>query len=109
VPAGGAVETIEHDRFTDLVEGLVVGTWLEVQEDEGRRVRVKLSWKSDVSDAYVFVNRKGVKVLEMTMAGVARLLRRDKAELLGDVEVPIMDRALDVMLATLRKTAPEHC
>jgi hypothetical protein len=108
VPTSSGVETIEQDRFSELVEEMAVGTWLEMQEDEGRQMRVKLSWKSDVNDSYVFVNRKGVKVLEMTMAGVARLLRRDKAKLLGDVEAPIMDRALDAMLATLQKSDPVH-
>jgi hypothetical protein len=93
----------EYDHFTSMAEDLKIGTWLELQEEDGRRVRLKLSWKSDVSDAYVFVNRKGVKVLEMTVAGVAKLFRRGTAEMLMDVDVPIMDRALDAMMQTLQK------
>ena len=65
-------------------------------------MRIKLSWKSDVSDAYVFVNRRGLKVLEMTMVGVAKLFRNGSAQILQDVNVPIMDRALGAMLETLK-------
>ena len=64
--------------------------------------RVKLSWKSDVSDAYVFVNRKGAKVLEMTMAGVAKLFRSGSARVLQQVDTPIMDKAMDAMIETLK-------
>ena len=94
-------ETVDHDEFTEMAENLNVGTWLELQEEDGRQARIKLSWRSDVSDAFVFVNRKGVKVLEMTMAGVAKLFRRGSAQVLQDVDVPIMDRALDAMLEPL--------
>jgi len=80
----------------------MVGAWLELEEENDRRVRIKLSWKSDVRDAYVFVNRRGVKVLELTMAGVSRLFREGKAKTLQQVETPIMDRALDAMLETLK-------
>jgi hypothetical protein len=98
----GGDEAVRHDRFTDMAEALDMGAWLELTEDEGRRIRVKLSWKSDVSDAFVFVNHKGVKVLEMTRAGVAKLLREGKASILREVNVPILDRALGNMIETLR-------
>ncbi len=90
------------DKFTDLAENLMVGDWLELEEEHERRVRIKLSWKSDVSDAYVFVSRRGVKVLELSMVGVARLFREGKAKVLQQVEAPIMDRALNAMMETLK-------
>jgi ribosomal protein L12E/L44/L45/RPP1/RPP2 len=95
-------EEIRHDQFTEMAEDLPVGSWLELREEDGRQVRVKLSWKSDVSDVYVFVNRKGAKMLELTRVDVAKLFRNQMAKILDDVNVPIMDRALDAMLATLK-------
>ncbi len=95
-------DAIHNDTFSEQAENLVVGAWLELEEENDRRVRIKLSWKSDVRDAYVFVNRRGVKVLELTMAGVSRLFREGKAKTLQQVETPIMDRALDAMLETLK-------
>ncbi len=93
---------IRNDEFSELAENLMVGDWLELEEEHEHRVRIKLSWKSDVSDAYVFVNRRGVKVLELTMVGVARLFREGKAKILQQVEAPIMDRALNAMMETLK-------
>ncbi len=104
LPMDSGSDEIQHDRFTEMAENLGVGTWLELREEDGRQVRIKLSWKGDVSDVYVFVNRKGVKVLEMTRVGVARLFRSQSAEVLQDVNVPIMDRALGAMLETLKTT-----
>jgi hypothetical protein len=104
LPTDSGSDEIRHDRFTEMAENLAEGSWLELCEKDGRQVRIKLSWKSDVSDVYVFVNRKGVKVLEMTMVGVAKLFRNESAEILRDVNVPIMDRALDAMLETLKTT-----
>lgn len=102
LPADSGSDEIRHDKYTEMAENLAVGTWLELEEDDGRLVRIKLSWKSDVSDAYVFVNRRGLKVLEMTMVGVAKLFRNGSAQILQDVNVPIMDRALGAMLETLK-------
>ncbi len=107
LPVESSAEAKQYDHFTSMAEDLMIGAWLELQEDDGRHVRVKLSWKSDISDAYVFVNRKGVKVLEMTLAGVAKLFRRGVAEILMDVDVPIMDRALSAMVQTLQKNQSE--
>lgn len=102
LPVDSGSDEIQHDRFTEMAENLSVGSWLELREEDGRQVRIKLSWKGDVSDVYVFVNRKGVKVLEMTRVGVAKLFRSGSAEVLRDVNVPIMDRALGAMLETLK-------
>ena len=104
LPADSGSDEIRHDRFTEMTENLAVGSWLALREEDGRQVRIKLSWKSDESNIYVFVNRKGVKVLEMTMVGVVKLLRNDSAKILRDINVPIMDRALDAMLETLKTT-----
>jgi hypothetical protein len=94
--------TIQHDEYSDQAENLAVGGWLELQQDDAQPVRIKLSWKSDISDAYVFVNRKGAKVLELTLAGVAKLLRNGSAKVLDEVDTPIMDKAMVAMIASLK-------
>ena len=91
------------DEYVEQAENLVVGTWLELTEEDGSSVRIKLSWKSDVSDAYIFVNRKGIKVAEMTLQGLAMLFRRKTAVVLEEIDVPIMDRALHSMVEALKK------
>jgi hypothetical protein len=100
-PAGA--EADEHDAAARV---LPVGQWLEWEEGE-RRLRGKLSWRSEVTGTYVFVSRKGTKVAEMTAADIAALFRTGRARLLDQVGMPLMDRALDAMLEALRKTGGE--
>ncbi|RLJ19638.1 DUF1631 domain-containing protein [bacterium endosymbiont of Escarpia laminata] len=92
-----------HDKFTEQAESLGIGTWLALFDGEEKK-RVKLSWKSDVTDILVFVNRKGVKALELTMDGLAMHLRDGSAEVLDVTNAPIMDRALGAMLDALKHT-----
>ena len=92
-----------HDRYTRQTESLEVGSWLEVA-DGNIKTRVKLSWKSNVSDAYIFVNRKGMKAMELTRLGLAKRLREGSAKPVDIPKGPIMDRALDAMLSALKST-----
>ena len=62
----------------------------------------KLAWKSDVNSRYVFVDRRGARVAEVSPNGLAASLRRGGVRLLEQAEVPLMDRALDAMLSVLR-------
>ncbi len=89
------------NQILQLVKNLQIGTWIEVTQDDGRQVRVKLSWKSEVSDIYVFVNHKGKKVLEMTTKGVTKMLQQNQAILLHDLDIPIMERAISALLVNL--------
>ena len=94
------------DEHLDRARALAVGQWLEWDTDEGQ-LRGKLSWRSTVTENFIFVNRKGMKVGEMHLHEIAALFRRDAARVLGDVNTPLMDRALDAMLSALRDTAAE--
>ncbi len=95
-------EVIE-DEFFEKATALEVGQWLDWQRDD-TWVRGKLSWRSQVSNNCIFVNRKGMKVAEMTVNDIAVLFRENNARLLDDVNTPLMDRALDAMLGALRDT-----
>ena len=102
VSAEAATADVEPDDYDEQARNLAVGQWLE-WEDEGKVVRGKLSWKSEVTGTYVFVNRKGIKIAEMTSRGLGALFRAGEVRLLDNPNLPLMDRALDAMLTTLRK------
>jgi hypothetical protein len=95
-------EVIE-DEFFEKAEALEVGQWLEWQHEDAW-VRGKLSWRSEVSSNCIFVNRKGMKVAEMTVNEIAILFRAEQARMLDDLNKPLMDRALNAMLGALRET-----
>jgi hypothetical protein len=94
----------DNDEFARLAKNLEPGDWLEIA-DGNNKVRIKLSWKSKVTDTYIFVNRKGMKAMELTASGLAKQLREGSAKMVELPAKPIMDRALDAMLDALKNTS----
>jgi hypothetical protein len=102
------VEENNSDIFADRAAEMEVGQWIELERDEEKIVRIKLSWKSQVTAMYVFVDRKGVKALEISQQGLAAELRRGSANLIEEVKAPLMDRALAAMVDTLKGHSPKQ-
>lgn len=90
----------ERDDYDRQAEAMAVGQWIEYTE-AGQTQRAKLSWKSKVDGNCVFVNRRGLKVLEKSVMELAALLRTSRLTLIE--EVPLMDRALSAMMGSLRR------
>ncbi len=95
---------LSHDEAAHQARELEVGTWVEMQDGPIKN-RVKLSWKSKVTDTYIFVNRKGMKAMELTTAGLSKRFREGTAKLVEISETPIIDRALEAMLTALKNTS----
>ncbi len=108
VLSSGKVEQDEAEELDEDDESLLaarqmkVGNWVEFVDDNGGRERAKLSWISPISSKYLFVNRRGLKVCDKSVAALAVELRRGTAILLE--EVPLFDRALDAIVERLRQT-----
>jgi len=98
-------EPAEEDEFVKTVRAIKVGTWIEFIDENEQRERAKLSWISPISSKYLFVNRRGLKVCDKTVFGLAAELRRGSAVVLE--EVPLFDRALDAIVARLRHTGDD--
>jgi len=98
-------EPAEEDEFVRTVRAIKVGTWIEFIDENEQRERAKLSWISPISSKYLFVNRRGLKVCDKTVFGLAAELRRGSAVVLE--EVPLFDRALDAIVARLRHTGDD--
>ncbi len=94
-------EEDEGDEFDHQVEFLAIGNWLEIIEENGIKIRAKLSWRSATDNSLVFVNRRGIRVLEISANGLATLFRAERAVVLRDLEVPLMDRAISSMMDAL--------
>ncbi|MEJ2345401.1 MAG: DUF1631 domain-containing protein [Gammaproteobacteria bacterium] len=89
-------ETTHQDEFTALAEGLEVGGWVQFTDEHDNTVRAKLSWKSPLTSCCLFVNRKGLKVAEKSVAGFAAELRAGRARILD--QVPVLDRAINALM-----------
>jgi hypothetical protein len=103
VVADAKAGVVLDDDFNLQALNMAVGTWMEWLGDEGQMLRGKLSWKSEVTGTYIFVNRKGMKIGEMSVADVADLLRGERAQILEQTEAPLMERALAAMVNALKQ------
>ncbi|MEN0107530.1 MAG: DUF1631 domain-containing protein, partial [Pseudomonas sp.] len=91
----------DDDESLARVDSLVVGSWVEFQEDEEHKVRCKLAAIIKPTGKYIFVNRTGMKVLEKTRMGLAVEFRRNAIRLLDDAL--LFDRALESVIGNLRR------
>ncbi len=92
----------EGDRFYHMAASLDIGTWLELKEEDAV-LRIKLSWRSDISGTSLFVDRKGMKAYERSLGGLAIWFREGKISVLEETGMPLMDRALSAMMKALHK------
>lgn len=80
---------------------LEIGQWVEF--DNGKtKLKGKLSWKSEVTSTYVFINRKGAIVLEITLSDLARRFQDNNVKVIKDVGVPLLDRAFNALISQLK-------
>ncbi len=92
------------DEYLRMARNLMEGDWLEVANEKGRTFRAKLSWRSRITGNSLFVSRKGLKVAELTLEELAEWFRSGKALRLKDVNVPLLDRAMNAMVRSLSNT-----
>jgi len=83
---------------------LKVGQWLEFTGEDGSTDRAKLSWISPISGRYLFVNRRGLKVADHSLAGLAQGFANGTARLLDSAL--LFDRAMDAIVERLRNPGP---
>jgi hypothetical protein len=98
-------ERLEEPSYQQAAE-LPVGSWLDLTGADGRVSRAKLSWKSGVSDLCVLVDRRGVKVQELDLSQLAGMLSDGRAQPIEQMDVPLVDRALSLMMEVLRGRSP---
>ncbi len=98
-----AAEDVDSNASPEaaLVRELKPGSWIEFIDAQGARERAKLSWISPISGRYLFVNRRGLKVADKTVAQLSAELQAGTAQILE--EVPLFDRALDAIVERLRQ------
>lgn len=90
----------EADIFLKQAQEIEVGGWVEFLTDGDKAFNARLSWKSEVSGKYVFVNRLGLKLREVSMFGFATELRSGRAILIQSTSV--FDRAIDTIISKIK-------
>ena len=87
-----AYEPEEEDEYTQIVRNLDVGSWVEFYHVDGAKTPARLTWMSPVTGRYLFTDRKGMKVADATIHGLAVEMKRGNLAVIEDV--PLFDRII---------------
>jgi hypothetical protein len=90
-----------QDEYIDQVRALQVGSWVELEGEDGEPTRVKLSWVSPVTNRYLFVNRKGHMAVNMHEVALVAAFQCGKARAIEDA--PVLDRAVSKVVEGMRQ------
>ncbi len=88
------------DDFLEQAQALEIGSWVEFDQSEKHSLVARLSWKSNVSGNFVFVNRQGHKVRNLSTNGFANELRAGRARCIESSSV--FDRAIYTIMSTMQ-------
>ena len=79
------------------------GTWFEfATNQQGDRVRCKLSWYSTITGRCLFVNSRGARAFERTLEQLAREIVRGQANIAAPEKESLVDRAWNAIVASLK-------
>ncbi len=89
-------------EFIKKADALPLGTWVSYEDSQrGKILRCKLAAKIEISDAFVFVNRFGFKVMEKSRKDFAYDLQQRRAIPLESGM--LFDRAMENIVGNLRQ------
>ena len=86
----------EGESYLAQAKALEIGSWVEFVESQSKTLVARLSWKSNVTGNFVFVNRQGHKVRNMTMNAFATELIDGRVKLIESSSV--FDRAIHTIM-----------
>ncbi len=89
-----------EDKYNEIANQIELGQWIEIII-KGKARRVKLSWKSPISEKLLFVNSKGAKVTDIFPLELAEKLRNKQVTILQ--QVPLIDRAMSSIAHKMKK------
>jgi len=94
---------VKEQQMFEKIKQLPFGTWFEFTiNQQGEKVRRKLSWFSPVTSKCLFVNARGAKAEERSLEQLARDLVRGNAEIWEQEDMSLIDRAWRSIKETLK-------
>lgn len=87
----------------ELLKGVKLGTWFEFGlRDQPTKIRAKLSWFSETTRYYIFVDQVGIQVAVKSLRALCQEIAQGETRIVPMTKKPFMDRALQAMHALLR-------
>jgi len=92
-----------EEKMLESLTHVPFGTWFEFAiNQQGQRVRRKLSWFSPLTGHCLFVNQRGERARECTLDQLARDIVRDQANIVKPEQESMVDRAWKAIVTSLR-------
>ncbi len=88
------------DDFLEQAQALEIGSWVEFDDADSNTLIARLSWRSNVTENFVFVNRQGQKVRNLSINGFATQLRAGSARCIESSSV--FDRAIYTIMSKMQ-------
>ena len=96
----------DEQMRVDQIRHLPFGTWFEFQlNQQGEKVRRRMSWFSPVTGQVLFVNHRGQKVGDYTLDGLAKAMIQGQVKLVEEEKGTLIDRAWNTVMNALRTFA----
>jgi len=96
--------TDAEEKMLESLKHVPFGTWFEFAiNQQGQRVRRKLSWFSPLTGHCLFVNQRGERTRECTLEQLARDIVRDQANILKPEQESMVDRAWKAIVTSLKQ------
>jgi len=94
-------EALDFDQAdAEFFKTLAVGTWLQLEGSNGGYSPIKLAWVSPISSRLMFVNRRGVRVLVVSVEELAQMKKQGK--LIVHVQESVFEQTMDRVLNRLK-------
>jgi hypothetical protein len=78
----GGHDQLDFDpAMAERLRALEVGTWLQLAGESGKLEQAKVSWISPISSRFLFVNRRGIRVLVASAEELAAMARQGRLQL----------------------------
>ncbi|MCK5190501.1 MAG: DUF1631 family protein, partial [Methylococcales bacterium] len=96
------LKTDLRTRHSDDVNLLSIGDWLAIFVEHAIEP-LKLIWIAEDASLFVFVDRNGLKKLELGYEDLAKSFSNGSANKIESLDTPVMDRTINVMLQKMHK------
>jgi hypothetical protein len=84
----------EQEAMIKELKSVPFGTWFEFSKDGKSVQRAKLSWRSTVTEKFMFVDQMGVRASVISMTDLADCMIAGRVRLINEQKKPFVDRAL---------------
>jgi hypothetical protein len=95
----------EQQEMLEKLKAVPFGTWFEFRKPGKPKKRAKLSWRSTVTEKFMFVDQMGVKAAIVSMHELADCMLNGSVCIVSTEKKPFVDRALNAIYRMLDHAA----